>query len=185
MGDGQAIMLDQRFFHESIKGGFFIGNLLRCLYSLFCRTFSFCFIFHQSTYLPPLFIMYYHFAKLSLFLYIVLSFGSSFSSCFSFLSMSINKCLSSFFSSFSSFLHCFPFLLSSFYFPLFHYFLLSPFFHFSFPVVLFFSPYLLLHSMSPLPSLNLNPFFKENFVLFSNLYPLFYFYFFTVVFKVL
>jgi hypothetical protein len=24
-GDGQAFMLDQRFFHESLKGGFFIG----------------------------------------------------------------------------------------------------------------------------------------------------------------
>ena len=24
-GDGQAFMLDQRFFHESVKGGFFIG----------------------------------------------------------------------------------------------------------------------------------------------------------------
>jgi hypothetical protein len=27
-GDGQALMLDQRFFHESVKGGFFIGTLL-------------------------------------------------------------------------------------------------------------------------------------------------------------
>jgi hypothetical protein len=24
--DGQAIMLDQRFFHGSVKGGFFIGS---------------------------------------------------------------------------------------------------------------------------------------------------------------
>jgi hypothetical protein len=24
-GDGQGVMLDQRFFHGSVKGGFFIG----------------------------------------------------------------------------------------------------------------------------------------------------------------
>jgi hypothetical protein len=28
-GDGQALMLDQRFFHESVKGGFFIGTLIQ------------------------------------------------------------------------------------------------------------------------------------------------------------
>jgi hypothetical protein len=31
-GDGQALMLDQRFFHESVKGGFFIGTIIYCIY---------------------------------------------------------------------------------------------------------------------------------------------------------